>query len=58
MIHTDATDEFQHLLACARAYDGRGGEPERELEEKRQRLLALARQSGVQIEFVKGGDGE
>ena len=45
-------DEFRRLLERARAYDKRNNEPDCELVEKRQKLLKLAEQLGVKIDFV------
>lgn len=45
-------DEFRRLLERAREYDRKNGEPDCELEEKRQKLRELAKQLGVEIAFV------
>lgn len=45
-------DEFRRLLERAREYDKRNGEPDCELEEKRQRIKDLAEKLGVKVEFV------
>lgn len=44
--------EFRKLLERAREYDKRNNEPDCELEEKRRRLLDLARELGVKIEVL------
>ena len=43
--------EFRTLLARAREYDKRNNEPDCELEAKKQQLLDLAKQLGVEIEI-------
>ena len=43
--------EFRKLLECAREYDRKNGEPDCELEEKKQRLKKLAEELGVTINF-------
>jgi hypothetical protein len=45
-------DEFRRLLERAREYDKQHGEPDCELEEKRQRIKELADKLGVKVEFV------
>ena len=45
-------DEFRRLLERAREYDKKNNEPDCELEEKRQKLLTLAKELGVDISFV------
>lgn len=44
--------EFRRLLERAREYDKRNGEPDCELQEKRDRLKKLADELGVKIDFV------
>jgi hypothetical protein len=43
--------EFRDLLERARKYDREHGQPDCELEEKKQRLRALAKELGVEIAF-------
>lgn len=45
-------EEFRRLLERAREYDRKNNEPDCELAEKRDRLKALAKELGVEIEFV------
>lgn len=45
-------EEFRRLLERAREYDRRHNEPDCELEEKRQKLRDLAKELGVEIDFV------
>jgi len=45
-------EEFRKLLERAREYDRRNGEPDCELDEKRQALKKMAEQLGVDISFV------
>lgn len=45
-------DEFRRLLDRAREYDQEHNQPDCELEEKRQKLLDLAEQLDVEIDFV------
>lgn len=45
-------DEFRQLLERAREYDRKNGEPDCELQQKRQKLLDLARELGVEIDFL------
>lgn len=45
-------DEFRRLLERAREYDRKMGQPDCELEEKRQKVRDLAKQLGVSVEFV------
>jgi hypothetical protein len=45
-------DEFRRLLDRAREYDKKMGQPDCELEEKRQQLRNLAETLGVKIGFV------
>ncbi len=44
--------EFRRLLDRAREYDKRNNEPECEMESKRQKLLDLAKELGIDISFV------
>ena len=48
----DEIEEFRKLLERAREYDRRNGEPDCELDEKRQAILAIAKQLGVEISFL------
>lgn len=45
-------EEFRRLLERAREYDKRNNEPDCELDSKKQKLLDLAKQLGVEISFV------
>lgn len=45
-------EEFRRLLDRAREYDKRHGEPNCELEEKKQKLKDMADKLGVDIAFV------
>lgn len=45
-------DEFRKLLERARKYDQEHNQPDCELAEKRQRLLDLAKELGIEIDFV------
>lgn len=51
-ITPDQIEEFKKLLERAREYDKRNKEPECELQEKKQRLLDLAKELGVDISFL------
>lgn len=51
-ITQDEVDEFRRLLDRAREYDKRNGEPDCELDSKKQRLLELAKELGVEINFL------
>lgn len=44
--------EFRRLLDRAREYDKRNNEPDCEMESKRQKLKELAKELGVEINFV------
>lgn len=44
--------EFKALLERARQYDIDNGEPDCELEEKKQRVLELADELGIEIDFL------
>ena len=48
----DEIDEFRKLLERAREYDKRNNEPDCELKEKRERLLDLAGELGIKIDFL------
>lgn len=43
--------EFYELLRKAREYDKKHGEPDCELDEKKERLKSIAKALGVKIEF-------
>ena len=45
-------EEFRRLLERAREYDKRTGQPDCEMEEKRQKLKELADLLGVKIDFL------
>ncbi len=51
-ITPDEIEEFRRLLERAREYDRRTGQPDCELEEKRQKLKKLADELGVAIDFI------
>lgn len=44
--------EFRKLLERAREYDRKNNEPDCELDEKKQALLAIAAKLGVEISFL------
>ena len=44
--------EFRKLLERAREYDKRNNEPDCEIDEKRQAIIAIAKQLGVEISFL------
>lgn len=48
----EEVDEFRRLLERAREYDRKNNEPDCEMEEKRQKLLKIAEELGVKIDFV------
>jgi hypothetical protein len=45
-------DEFRALLERAREYDRKNGEPDCELESKKEALKAIAKALGVEIDFI------
>jgi len=47
-----AVEEFRRLLERAREYDRAHGQPDCELDEKRQALKKLPEQLGVEISFL------
>lgn len=51
-ITQEEIDEFHRLLERAREYDKRNNEPNCELSEKKQKLLDLAKELGVEIDFI------
>lgn len=52
MITPAEIEEFRRLLERARKYDAEHAQPDCEMEEKRQRLKDLAKELGVEIDFV------
>ena len=48
----EEVDEFRRLLDRAREYDKRNNEPDCEMESKKQILLDLAKQLGVEVNFL------
>lgn len=48
----DEIAEFRLLLERAREYDRKHNEPDCELQEKKDRLKTMAKELGVEIEFV------
>lgn len=44
--------EFRRLLDRAREYDRRNNEPDCEMESKKQTLLDMAKQLGIEISFL------
>ena len=51
-ITPEEIEEFRKLLERAREYDKRNNEPDCELQEKKDRLLKLADELGIKIDFV------
>lgn len=51
-ITPEEIEEFRKLLERAREYDRRHNEPDCEQAEKRERLKKLAKELGVEIDFV------
>jgi hypothetical protein len=51
VIPQEDIDEFYRLLERAREYDKRHNEPECELEEKKARLIKLADELGITLEW-------
>lgn len=51
-VSPEEVEEFRELLRRARKYDKRNNEPDCEMEEKRERLRAIAKELGVEIDFV------
>lgn len=45
-------EEFRRLLERAREYDKRNNEPDCEMESKKKRILDLAKELGVEINFL------
>jgi len=52
MVSRDEVEEFRKLLERAREYDKRHSEPDCELAEKKERVLRLAKDLGVEISFL------
>lgn len=52
LVSQEEVDEFRRLLERAREYDRRHAEPDCELDEKRRALKTLAREVGVEIDFL------
>ena len=48
----DEIEEFRKLLERAREYDKKNNEPDCELQEKKDKLLKLAEELGVKIDFL------
>lgn len=46
-------DEFRRLLDKAREYDKRESEPDCEMDDKKRKLLDMARELGVDISFIE-----
>ena len=51
-ITKEEIEEFRKLLDRAREYDKRNNEPDCETKEKKEKLLALAKELGVEINFL------
>jgi hypothetical protein len=51
-ITREEIDEFRRLLEKAREHDRLTGQPDCELEEKRERLRQLSKELGVEINFA------
>ena len=51
-ITKEEIEEFRQLLERGREYDKRNNEPDCEMESKRQRILDLAKELGVEINFL------
>lgn len=45
-------EEFKKLLERAREYDRKNNQPDCEMEEKRERVKKLAKELGVEIDFI------
>lgn len=48
----EEVDEFRALLKRAREYDKKHNQPDCELEEKKQKLMKLADELGIKIDFI------
>lgn len=46
-------DEFRRLLERAREYDRKNNEPDCEMDDKKRKLLDMARELGVDISFIE-----
>lgn len=51
-ITSEEIEEFRTLLERAREYDRKNNEPDCELQEKKQKILDLAAEHGLKIEFL------
>lgn len=51
-ITPEEVEEFRQLLERAREYDKRNNEPDCEMESKKKRILDLAKELGVEINFL------
>lgn len=51
-ITKEEIEEFRTLLERAREYDKRNNEPNCELESKKKKILDLAKELGVEINFI------
>lgn len=51
-ITSEELKEFRELLERAREYDKKHNQPDCELEEKKKKVLKLAEQLGVKIDFL------
>lgn len=51
-ITKEEVEEFRTLLERAREYDKRNNEPNCELESKKKKILDLAKELGVEINFL------
>lgn len=53
---TQELDEFRRLLDRAREYDKKHNEPDCEMDDKKRKLLDLAKELGVDISFIETPD--
>lgn len=51
-ISSEEIAEFRRLLERAREYDRKNNEPNCELAEKKEKILKLAKELGVEIDFL------
>ncbi len=51
-ITPEEVEEFRRLLERAKEYDKRNNEPDCEMESKKKRILELAKELGVEINFL------
>lgn len=49
-------EEFRRLLDRAREYDKRNNEPDCEMDDKKRKLLDLAKELGVDISFIESSE--